>query len=294
MIEGYQHKGIIVPLSTPLDENEEFSKAGMKQLINHINRNSDDSVTGLFVIGSCGEYPYFDDRESLKIIETVTELNNGKKKIYAGVGRNSTKKTLQIIEETKKLGVDFCVIIPPFYFNIPQSNLVDHYKRLAEESGVPLVLYNLPGIAEKIEISSVEKLSELERIVALKDSSGNLDYFAKVATLLPTFQGNDNSILDSLKLGGVGAVAGLSNIFPQDVAEIYNAYLTGDLKKATELQENLNKKFDIIYKTCSSAQTGVKAALSMLGICSPKMRMPHSTASLDELDKIREFMKYYL
>lgn len=283
-------KGVIVPVVTPLDKRYRFDRKGMRSLIDHVIKGG---VNGIFVLGSCGEYPSFDDDESLQIIESVVEEVNGRVGVYANATRNSTEHTLNIAKSFIKAGVNSLVLTTPFYFhNITETDLVRHFETLAKFPSI--VLYNVPVLTKlSITINILERLFHLGSIKGIKDSSGDLDYFTKVARILPVMQGIDNLFLDSMNKGGVGGVPGLANIVPKTFVDMYNLCQIGDLGRAAKLQKELAAMMLIVYNTFKNPQAGVKYCLSCLGICDSNMRPPMAQINRDETRKIDGYLKNF-
>lgn len=282
-------EGIIVPLSTPLDAHYQLDRPGMKKLIDHVLAGG---IHGVFALGSCGEYPCFDDRESLEIADVVVNEVAGRVPVLVNATRNSTSHSITIAKEFAHRGVDYVVMSPPFYYpQLQQDDLYTHFSRIAE-SGLPVALYNLPSVAPPIGIDTLERLVHHQDIVALKDSSGNQDYFAQAASLLPTFAGDDSLILPGMKRGGIGGVPGTANLIPKALVKLYTLYQQNRIEEAEIWQKKITAFKEVVYTTGKNAPVGVKHGLHYLGISGPSMRPPLPQIEQDEATKINTYLQH--
>ena len=288
MIEKNEFSGIIVPLSTPLRDDYVFHRLGMERLIEHV---IDGRVDGLFVLGSAGEFPSFDDQESLGIVNFVVEKCKQRVPVYAYATRNSTEHTMRIAKQYRDAGVDAVVLMTPFYYpTISQDDLKTHFLKVAE--GGPTILYNhLKTTKINIEIPTLEYLVNCRNIIGIKETSDDYERFSEVAKLLPTLQGGDDRLLESMKRGGKGGVCGLANIFPKLFVNLLNAYNDGRIGGAEQVQSIITEMKKIVYKTPANAQAGVKQGLAYLGICNSIVRPPMAQVTKKQAEIINQYLK---
>jgi len=281
-------KGIIVPLSTPLNKDYNLDKSGMERLIEHVIKGE---VNGVFVLGSCGEYPSFDDNESIEIVSFVAETVNRRLPVYAHATRNSTEHTQRIAKAFTEAGADYIVLTTPFYYSgITQDDLKEHFKTIASEYKV--VLYNHPKTTKiNIEVSTLEDLALKPNIIGVKESSANFSKIKETAAIIPVLQGSDELVLDSMKLGAKGGVPGLANIYPCLFVKLFRAYQEKREEEAKICDSIIKEMSKVVYHSPKNAQVGVKQALSAFGICSAIMRPPMAQINEEEAKKINDYIK---
>lgn len=235
---GLAVKGIIPAMVTPLDRNEEIDEAGIRGIINYL---IDSGVHGIFVCGSQGESYALTEDEKKRVIEISVDEVNGRVPVYAGTGAVTTKMTIELSRYAVDVGADAVTIVTPYFIKLSQDELYVHYKRIAESVDSPILIYNNPGRTNvNLEAETVKKLAEIDNIVGIKDSSGDLtltaQYIMKCPDEFAVLAGRDSLILATLLYGGKGAVAATANVAPRLVVGIYENFIKGDLEKARELQ----------------------------------------------------------
>ena len=235
---GLAVRGIIPAMVTPLDRNEEIDEAGIRGIINYL---IDSGVHGIFVCGSQGESYALTEDEKKRVIEISVDEVNGRVPVYAGTGAVTTKMTIELSRYAVDVGADAVTIVTPYFIKPSQDELYMHYKRIAESVDSPILIYNNPGRTNvNLEAETVKKLAEIDNIVGIKDSSGDLtlttQYIMKCPDEFAVLAGRDSLILATLLYGGKGAVAATANVAPRLVVGIYENFIKGDLEKARELQ----------------------------------------------------------
>jgi len=238
---GLTVRGIIPAMVTPLDQDEEIDEAGIREIINYL---IDSGVHGIFVCGSQGESYAMTENEKRKVIEIAVDEVNGRVPVYAGTGAVTTKATIRLSRYAVDVGADAVTIVTPYFIRPSQDELYVHYKCIAESVDGPILIYNNPGRTNvNLEAETVKKLAEIDNIVGIKDSSGDLTLTAQYIMECPdefaVLAGRDSLILATLLYGGKGAVAATANVAPRLVVGIYESFIQGDLDKARELQFKL-------------------------------------------------------
>lgn len=227
-------KGIIVPILTPMHEDETVN---YEELVNQIERLIAAGVHGIFVFGTNGEGYILDEEEKAEIIRVAVKAVNGRVPVYAGTGCVSTRDTIRMSRKAKELGADVLSIITPSFAAASQEELIQHYETVAKAVDMPILLYNIPArTGNALAPATVQKLSQVANIVGAKDSSGNFDnilqYIEKTRggdKPFTVLSGNDSLILWTLLAGGKGAIAGCANVFPHTMVSIYEKFTAGDL-----------------------------------------------------------------
>jgi len=284
---GLTVKGIIPAMVTPLDGNEEIDEAGIRELINYL---VESGVHGIFVCGSQGESYALTEDEKRRVIEVTVDEVNGRVPVYAGTGAVTTKATIRLSRYAVDAGADAVTIVTPYFIRPSQDELYTHYRRIAESVDSPVLIYNNPGRTNvNLEAETVKKLAEIDNIVGIKDSSGDLTLTAQYIMECPSdfavLAGRDSLILATLLYGGKGAVAATANVAPKLVVNIYESFIHGDLEKARELQFKL-----LPLRLAFSLGTFpvvVKEAMNLLGRPSGPAKSPVSSLPEEKKAKLK-------
>lgn len=287
-------KGIIVPILTPMHEDETVN---YEELVNQIERLIAAGVHGIFVFGTNGEGYILDEEEKAEIIRVAVKAVNGRVPVYAGTGCVSTRDTIRMSRKAKELGADVLSIITPSFAAASQEELIQHYETVANAVDMPILLYNIPArTGNALAPATVQKLSQVANIVGAKDSSGNFDnilqYIEKTRggdKPFTVLSGNDSLILWTLLAGGKGAIAGCANVFPLTMVSIYEKFNAGDLEGARRAQDSI-RPFRDIFKF-GNPNTIVKTAVKELGYPVGLCRAPFNSLSPAGLDALRKALQ---
>jgi 4-hydroxy-tetrahydrodipicolinate synthase len=283
-------KGIIVPILTPMNEDESIN---FEALTIQVDRMINNGIHGIFCAGTNGEGYILTDDEKIAVLETVVQRVNGRVPVYAGTGCISTKATIQLSQKAKAISADFLSVITPWFAAASQAELAEHYTAIAQAVELPMVLYNIPArTGNALAPATVEKLAHIENIVGVKDSSGNFDnmlQYIECTRDIPGFSvlsGNDSLILWNLLAGGKGAISGCANVFPRNMASIYDLFMAGDLAAARNAQDavrGLRNTFRF-----GNPNTIVKTAVSLQGYHVGRCRKPFDSVSPEGIQAIRD------
>lgn len=287
-------KGIIVPILTPMHEDETVN---YEELVNQIERLIAAGVHGIFVFGTNGEGYILDEEEKAEIIRVAVKTVNGRVPVYAGTGCVSTRDTIRMSRKAKELGADVLSIITPSFAAASQEELIQHYETVANAVDMPILLYNIPArTGNALAPATVQKLSQVANIVGAKDSSGNFDnilqYIEKTRggdKPFTVLSGNDSLILWTLLAGGKGAIAGCANVFPHTMVSIYEKFTAGDLEGVRRAQDSI-RPFRDIFKF-GNPNTIVKTAVKELGYPVGLCRAPFNSLSPAGLDALRKALQ---
>ena len=230
-------KGCGTAIVTPFDENGVNFKQFEKLLEDQIR----DQVDAIIVCGTTGEASTMTEQEKLKTIEYAVNVSNGRVPIIAGTGSNNTKDVIEMNKKVKKIGVDGLLIVTPYYNKTTQQGLIKHYTKIADNTSLPIILYNVPGrTGVNILPQTCLELSNISNIVAIKEASGNLSQVAEIASLcrnkITIYSGNDDQVLPILSLGGKGVISVLSNIKPKFVHYMCYNFFDGHMDEALKMQ----------------------------------------------------------
>lgn len=286
-------KGIITPIITPLYEDESINTEELKR---QVERQLAAGVHGLFLLGTNGEGYAFNEAEKRVILRATVETVHGRVPIFAGTGCIGTAETIRQSLMAKDEGVDAVSIVTPYFAKASQEELYQHYKAIAYAVSLPIILYNIPArTGNALAPDTVGRLSHIENIVAVKDSSGDWDnMYAYIEAVkwrrdFSVFSGNDSLILKTLQNGGTGAIAGCANVYPYVMAEIYNCFIRGEEERAQEYQESIAS-----FRACfqyGNPNTIVKSAVQMMGYPVGKCRAPFNQLSEDGMKAILNVLK---
>lgn len=281
-------QGSIVAIITPWKDG----KLDRDALAKLIDFQIEKGTSALLPCGTTGESATMTYKEHEEVIQFTVEQARNRVPVIAGTGSNSTSEALELTNRAKELGADAALLISPYYNKPTQTGIYQHYAYLAEETDFPLIMYNCPGrTGSSISPDTVARLSELPRIVGLKDATGDIDYTSEVLVQcdIPIYSGNDSMNLPIMALGGKGAVSVLANVAPQAVADLCQAALDRNWDKALAL----HKQYYGLCKTLfvESNPIPIKAACEMMGLCGPEIRMPMTPLTEANRSKVKNALE---
>ena len=281
-------KGIIPPVATPMQANEDLDLPRLKWFLDHLIA---EGVHGIFVLGTNSEFYALDEHEKQEVIATAVAHVRGRVPVFAGTGAECTREAVRLTRMAEKEGVQGVSVITPYFISPSQQEIYDHYRRIAENTKLPVVLYNNPSTCGglKIDVDTVARLAEIPNVLGIKDSSGDLqntnEYMRVVPERFSVLQGRDTLIYQALIFGARGAVPATANIAPRLLVEIYEASVRGDHAAAKAAQIRLNPiRLGLALGT---APGGVKAALSLMGMSIGPSRSPVAPLPPDKQQKMR-------
>ncbi len=273
--------GIIPPMVTPLKSQDELDIAGLERLIEHILAGG---VHGLFILGTTGEAPSLSYQLRREVITRTCQQVNGRVPVLVGITDAAFAESIAMAQYAADAGAQAVVLAPPYYFTAGQPELLEYLQHLVVQLPLPLFLYNMPSTTKLIfEPATVVKAADIEGVVGLKDSSGNMTYFHQLQQVLQDksdftlLVGPEELLAETILLGGHGGVNGGANLFPHLYVQLYNAALQGDLEKVKTLHQQVMRISTGLYGVghfSSSYLKGLKCALSIKGICNDFMAEP--------------------
>lgn len=259
-------KGIIVPIITPMHDDESFNEA---QFRIEINRLIKSGVSGIFALGTNGEVYALSEQEKLRILKVAVDEVKGRVPVYAGTGCIGTKETVEMSKKAEEIGVDALSVVSPYFVGVSQDDIYRHFNAVAKGVKLPILLYNMPArTGNNIGYQTVKKLmQENSNIVGAKDSSGNFDntlrYIEDTVPNAKILAGSDSLILWTLQAGGAGAISGWSNAFPKLICSIYDLWVKGDFAAANKAQRAIRPFRDVM--AMGNPNSVVKRCLNLLG-----------------------------
>jgi 4-hydroxy-tetrahydrodipicolinate synthase len=284
--KGRIFAGCTVALVTPFRDGA-VDEAGLRRLVEwHIARGT----PVLSPVGTTGESPTLSHQEHERVIALVIEAANGRARILAGTGSNSTAEAIRLTRFAARAGADAALAVVPYYNRPNQEGLYRHFAAIAGAVDLPMVLYNVPArTGRNIEPETVERLAKMGPIVAVKEASGSLDQVSELLarTDLTILSGDDSLTLPMLSVGAEGVVSVLANLVPDQVGALIEAYEGGRIDEARRRHAGL---FPLARDLLSLAPNPVpvKAALALLGRCSAEVRLPLCPLDEKALGVVRE------
>jgi len=284
-------KGSLVAMITPFTESGEVDENGIRKLVEfHVQKGTD----GLVPCGTTGESPTLSHEEHKKVVEITVKAAAGRIPVIAGTGSNCTKEALELTTHAKEVGADGALVITPYYNKPTQKGLYLHFKTIAEEIDLPLVIYNVPSrTGVNLLPETLAELAEFKNIVAVKEASGNLEQMTQIIELcgekITLLSGDDKLLLPVLSIGGKGVISVVANIIPQEVAEMVKSFKEGDYPRAKELF--LSKIYPLseamFYET---SPIPVKTSAQLMGLPAGELRLPLSPMSENNLAKLKKVL----
>lgn len=287
-------KGSGVAIVTPFDEKGvDYNK--LKELVEwHISNKTD----AIIVCGTTGEASTMTEAERKETIKFVVDSVNRRIPVIAGTGSNNTHASIEMSKYAESVGVDGLLVINPYYNKTSPKGLIEHFKAIATSVSTPIVVYNVPSrTGMNISPKALLELSNLPNIVAVKEASGNISQIAEIKALcgnkIDIYSGNDNEIIPTLAIGGIGVISVLANIIPKDVHDICELFMNGEIKKAQDLFLKTIPLTNALF--IETNPIPVKTALNLMGKNVGNLRLPLVEMADDTLTVLKnELSKYGL
>ncbi len=289
-------RGSVIALITPFRNNgKEVDYESLKKLIDYQIENGTDAI---LVCGTTGESPTLTYEEHKEVIKVAVEHVNGRVPVIAGTGANSLHEAIELTAYAKEVGADAALVVVPYYNKPNQEGLYHHYKTLAKEVDIPIIVYNIPGrTCRELEVSTLARLrEECPNIIGSKESVVNLDRISELKSTLGEdfiiLSGDDSLTLPMMALGADGVISVANHILPKEVKEMVSKALEGDFKTARKLHYKLFPLFKALF--IDTNPIPVKTAVWMLGLIEEKsFRLPLYPTSEEKERKLREVLKSY-
>ncbi len=277
-----KYRGIVPPMITPLTGRDSLDVEGLEQVI---ERMIEGGVAGIFALGSTGEAPSLSHRLRREVVEHTCRITRGRVPVLVGITDTSLVESAQLAQASAELGAEAVVTSAPFYFPAGQPELREYIEQLLPEIPLPLMLYNMPSLTKtSFSREVVEWALDREKVIGLKDSSGDLTYFRKMQRLAAAHRpdwslliGPEELLAECVLLGGHGGVNGGANLHPRLYVDLYQAAIDENLGEVRKLSQQVLELSEAIYTVGqhgSAIIKGLKCALSILGVCDDFMASP--------------------
>jgi 4-hydroxy-tetrahydrodipicolinate synthase len=269
----FELKGVFPALITPFKKDESIDEEAFRMLIQHVLPH----VDGIVPCGTTGEFVYLDMEEKKRLYDIAVDELKGKKFVIAGTGDCATKHAIELTNYAKDAGCDAALVVSPYYLNPSDKGHYEHFYQIAKQTEFPIIMYNIPQCTGSfLPRRVIEDLANIDNIVGLKDSSGNLTYtlevLEKVRDKINVVIGHDEVVLPALSAGCKGMILASAQVFPDIWQELFSKVKEGNLKKAQELQMKVQKLARIFCRYGGAVP--VKAALRMMGLSVGRARKP--------------------
>lgn len=265
---------IATAMVTPFDRKGHIDFSKTTQLVNYLIANGSES---LVVCGTTGESPTLSKEEKLALIDHVIKVVNKRVPVIAGTGSYNTYESIELTKKAENLGADAIMLVAPYYNKPNQEGLYQHFKSVAQETALPILLYNIPGRSVvNVEPETIIALSQIKNIVAVKEASGDLNKMTKIIANTPDhfelYTGDDGNTLPVLSIGGVGVISVAAHVIGNEMQEMVKKFLDGQISEAAKLHQKLLPIMVELFKAPNPVP--VKTALQMKGLDVGTVRLP--------------------
>ncbi len=285
-------RGAITALVTPF-RNGRLDEEAYRELIDWQIRQG---VDGIVPCGTTGESATLSHEEHNRVIDIAVDEARGRVPVIAGTGSNSTAEAIRLTRHAKEAGADGALLITPYYNKPTQEGLYRHYRRVAEETKFPIILYNVPSrTGVNLLPETVARLAEIPDVVGIKEATGDLrqvsDVLEKCGDRISVLSGDDFTVLPLLCLGGRGVISVVSNLAPSDMAGMIRAFNDGDLARARELHYRLMPLARAMFLETNPVP--VKTALALMGRIALEVRLPLCEMTPENRARLEAVLRSY-
>ncbi|MDQ0214245.1 4-hydroxy-tetrahydrodipicolinate synthase [Oikeobacillus pervagus] len=278
---------------TPFDSKGNIDLQKTTQLVNYLIDNGTDSIV---VAGTTGETPTLTTEEKVALFHQVVKTVDGRVPVIAGTGSNNTKASIELTKKAEEIGVDAIMLVAPYYNKPNQEGLYQHFKTIAEETKLPIMIYNIPGRTSiNISPETIIRLSKLPNIVAVKEASGNLDAMTEIIANTDEdfmlYSGDDGLALPVLAIGGQGVISVASHIIGKEMKQMVGEFVKGNYQEAAKLHQKLLPLMKGLFAAPNPVP--VKTALQYKGLDTGSVRLPLVPLTEQERNTLMDILKNY-
>lgn len=276
---------LFTAMITPMNKDQSVNYGAAVELARRLAENGSD---GVVLSGTTGESPTLSFEEKVKLFSEVTDALGGQVEIIAGTGSNSTDDSIALTKAAENSGVDGIMLVAPYYNKPSQEGLYEHFKAIALQTSLPVMIYNVPGrTSVNILPETVARLAKIDNIVAIKEASGSLEQVSVLKTLVPDdfliYSGDDALTLPILSVGGAGVVSVVSHLVGREIKAMISAFCAGKTQEALETHLQLMPLFKAMFLTTNPVP--VKRALEFVGFETGPVRLPLADLTEAEADR---------
>lgn len=286
-------RGVYTALVTPFTDEGNVDEEALRSLVDFQIENG---VSGLVPTGTTGESPTLTHDEHVHVIEVVIDQANGKVPVIAGTGSNSTAEAIYMTKKAADAGADATLQVCPYYNKPTQHSLIQHFTTVANEGGLPVIVYNIQGrTGVNIETATLLSLADHNNIVGVKEASGNFNQMLDVVRSTPkgfsVLSGDDNLAVPLTIMGGQGVISVLSNFLPKEVSQMVKAALAGNISEAQRAHYQYMDLMKAMF--IETNPVPVKAAMAMMGLIGEKYRLPLTPMTSEHHDQLQRILSAY-
>jgi len=285
-------EGTGIAIVTPFRDDSGVDYDALGRVVNHVINGG---VNYIVVMGTTGEAPTLSMDEKKSVLSCVAEATGNRVPLVTGIGGNNTREVIDTIKELNLEGVDGILSVAPYYNKPSQSGIFEHFKAIAANSPLPLIIYNVPGRTScNINSDTCIRLAhECKNIVAVKEASGDLAHIMRIMKGKPedflVISGDDMLTLPIMAAGGAGVISVLANAYPAECSHLVNYLLKNDFKSAREIQFRLIERIELCF--ADGNPSGIKAFLSIMNLCSNNLRLPLVPVNQSVLSRIQKVVE---
>ncbi|MFI5303479.1 MAG: 4-hydroxy-tetrahydrodipicolinate synthase [Nitrospiria bacterium] len=288
-----QFTGVMTAIVTPFDAEGKFES---KTLADLIEFQIAEGVDGIVPCGSTGESATLNHKEHQEVIAFAIEAARGRVRVIAGTGSNSTDEAIALTKFAEGAGANAALLTTPYYNKPTQEGLYNHYKKIHENTRIPLILYNIPGrTGVNMLPDTIARLASFERIVGIKEASGSLVQMMEIVRLcgdqMTLLSGDDGLTLPVMAIGGKGVISVTANICPKSLRLLIDSFNLGDLQKSREIHYQYLPLHNSMF--IETNPIPVKGALFLMGKCLNTLRLPLTSLSDSDLEKLKRVLKEF-
>lgn len=285
-------KGVIAAIATPFDSKGNLDVKGVKKLAKYV---VDGGCHGIMTSGGTGEFPHLTRDEKKKIVETVAEVAKGRARILAGTAACSTMEAVQLCQDAKKGGADAAILVPPYYFGLPDDSILAHFKGVAKSSGIPVVVYNNPlYTGNNMSPALITRIAKIPGIIGMKQSNADMGQLVEVLRTVPkgfsVLTGIDSQFYPALCVGGKGIFSTAACVAPRMMVDIYDAFEGGNHKEALALHMRL-QELNRFLEYDPGYVAPCKEALKMMGLPGGPVRAPLPSLTTPQRNELKKALK---
>ncbi|MHC1605109.1 MAG: 4-hydroxy-tetrahydrodipicolinate synthase [Candidatus Methanofastidiosia archaeon] len=286
-------RGVFTALVTPFDEGGNVDEETLRELVNFQIENG---ISGLVPTGTTGESPTLSHEEHNKVVEIVIDEANGKVPVIAGTGSNCTREAIFMTKMAADAGADATLQVTPYYNKPTQHALIQHFQTVANEGGLPVIVYNIQGRSGiNVETLTLLKLANNDNIVGVKEASGNINQMLDVIRSTPdgfsVLSGDDNLAVPLALMGGDGVISVISNILPREMSAMINEALAGHTEEARRLHYQYMDLMKAMF--IETNPVPVKAAMVLVGRIKEGYRLPLVKMTSEHQEQLYKIMSAY-
>ncbi|MGV3719915.1 MAG: 4-hydroxy-tetrahydrodipicolinate synthase [Actinomycetota bacterium] len=282
---------LLTAMVTPFNPDESVNHEAAAQLARFLVDHGSD---GIVVSGTTGESPTLTTDEKLALFRTVKEAVGDRASVIAGTGNYCTRESVELTQAAEAVGVDGAMLVVPYYNNPPQEGLYQHFRKIAESTALPIILYNVPSRSPRnMEAATVIRLAEIANVVAVKEASGKIEQITEIIARTPAsfqvYSGDDAYTLPLMSMGAYGIISVAGHLCGSQIKQMIEAFVAGRVTEAAELHGRLMPLFNACF--CTTNPIPVKAGVNLLGIPAGGVRLPMIPADEKVTATIRTAMQ---